>query len=485
MKILRKILSYLFFALYLVLCPLIIFYAFGYIFTPKAEEAFVKTGLVHIETLPANASLSIASRRYGEKTPATIRNLLAGAYEVRVSLPGYRPWIRNVQVAPGKATDFEKVLLIPQKLKIRTLLATPFEDLWPVPGTRYLLLKSSGGAGDLKVFDWKNESVRPVLPEGSSFAGAPLVKVFTAKESSWALLEVKSPEGLKFLACPLDKDKPEAKDISSLFAKGEPREISWEGNRPDYLFALYGPELLRLDLEKMAVLPGFLEKIRGFGLFKGKVYALRGTSLARLNFNAKPGEAAVVESGVFLENLFRGNGQFKIDFLSNHGICFLGDRGELFANALPYRFVDGGVRGYQADAEGRKIVMWQEKRAGLLDFEKPERKKEFFERGPEIEWVFEKAKDLRQAFFVYDAAYVLFCDGGEVFLSRLGERDVPPEKLITVRQNSAIFYAEKTGKLYYLEPSRGELLAADILPEGITLSGVMSELEKETQGAMK
>jgi hypothetical protein len=126
--------------------------------------------------------------------------------------------------------------------------------------------------------------------------------------------------------------------------------------------------------------------------------------------------------------------------------------------------------------------LWQEERVGVLDFERPERKKEFFERGPEIEWILEKGESVRQAYFVYEAAYVLFCDEDEVSLMALGERDAPPEKLVAVREKSRIFYAEKTGKLYYLEPSRGELVAADILPEGITFSGVISELEKETQG---
>ena len=103
MEILRKVLFYFFFALYLILCPVIIFYAFGYILTPKFEEGFVKTGLIHIESLPDNAFLSISNRRYIEKTPATIRNLMAGAYDVKLTLDGYRPWARRTYVEPGKA----------------------------------------------------------------------------------------------------------------------------------------------------------------------------------------------------------------------------------------------------------------------------------------------------------------------------------------------------------------------------------------------
>ena len=112
MIIFRKILFYFFLALYLVLCPIIILYAFGYIFTPKVEEGFAKTGLIHIETLPENAFISIANKHYAETTPATIRNLLPGSYDVKILLRGYRPWDRMVQVEPGKAVNFEKVLLV-------------------------------------------------------------------------------------------------------------------------------------------------------------------------------------------------------------------------------------------------------------------------------------------------------------------------------------------------------------------------------------
>ncbi len=485
MIIFRKVLFYLFFALYLVLCPIIILYAFGYIFTPKVEEGFAKTGLIHIETLPSNASISIANKRYAEKTSATIRNLLPGSYDVKILLHGFRPWMRKVEVEPGKAVNFEKVLLIPQRVKTRTLIAESFQDLWPVLGTRFLFLKSTGRAGDLWVFDWKNEVTRPVLSEASSFVDATLVRVFRVKESPFVILQVKTPGDMKFLGCQLDKEKSEVKDLSVLFTKGEPSEISWEGGHPDYLFALYGQNLSRLDIEKMTVLPDFLPGIRGFGLFKNKIYALRGSSIVRLGFNDKKGEEILSEKGIFLENLFGGEEKYGIDFISNNTICFRGERGELFSNVLPYRFVDGGVRGYQTDAGGRKIALWQENRIGVLDFEKPERKKEFFERGPEIEWIFENGKNLRQAYFVYDASYILFCDEDKIFLARIGERDISLEKLAQVREGSGVFYAEKTGKLYYLEASRGEFVAADILPEGITLSGMINELEKETQGAKK
>ena len=484
MILFRKVLFYLFVAIYLVLCPLIIFYAFGYIFTPRVEEKFVKTGLIHLETLPANASISIAKKRLLEKTPATIRNLLPGQYDVRISMKDHRPWERRVSVQPGKAVNFGNILLLPQKIKTRKLIDQPLEDLEPIPETRYLLLKGSDRLGDLKVFDWRNEKSRPVLPEGSSFAPSKIVKIFTVKESSFILIQVKAGEEPAFLGCQIDKDKSEVKDLSGLFLKGEPSEVLWEGDRPDHLFALYGQDLFRLDTEKMAVLPDFLQGIQGFGIFKGKVYALQGASIVQANFKAKAGEKTLVEKGVFLENLFKDHPRFQIDFISNHTICFLGENGELFSNALPYQFVDEGVRGYQPHGNGRKIVLWQEKRIGILDFEKPERKKEFFERGPEIEWIFEEGKHIRKAYFVYDAAYVLAADGGSVSLVPVGEPGAPAEFLVHTQKNSSVFYSEKTGKLYYLEAPGGSLMAADILPEGFSFSSVIGEFEKEPPEAV-
>ncbi|MFH0985963.1 MAG: PEGA domain-containing protein [Candidatus Omnitrophota bacterium] len=485
MNIFRKILFYLFFAIYLVLCPIIILYAFGYIFTPKLEEGLTKTGLIHIETLPSNALISIGSRHYAERTPATVRNLLPGQYDIKILLRDHRPWVQKVKVSPGKAVSLEKILLIPKNIKIRSLTKGSFDDLWPVPGTRYLLLKAGKRAGDLKVFDWKSETLRPVIAEASSWSDAKLLGIFSVKESPFVVLQVEVSGSVKFLGCQLDREKSIPKDLSVLFPKGDGQEVLWEGARPDYLFTLQDQDLSRLDLEKMTALPDFLSGIRGFGLFRNKIYALQGDSVVRLGAGARKGEEVLVEKGIFLENLFGNAGRYKIDFISNSTICFYGDRGQLFSNVLPYHFVNEGVRGYQADVDGRKILLWQAQRVGVLDFEKPERKKEFFERGPEIEWVVESGRDIRQAYFVHDAAYILFCDRNKVFLSRVGAYGMTPEEVATVRERSGVVYAEKTGKLYYLEPSKGGFVSADILPEGISFSGVINELEKETQGALK
>ena len=281
MVTLRKILFYFFVVLYLVLCPLIILYALGYIFTPKVEEGFAKTGLMHFETLPTGASISVANKQYAEKTPTTVRNLLAGAYNVTLSRAGYRPWTRQIRIAPGKAVAFDKILLMPQELKVKTLVSQPFDDLLSVPATRFLLLFKSKRAGDVSVFDWKDETARPLLSANAPFRDAAVIRYFMIKKSSFVLFLVKMGEQTRFLGCQLDKEKPEVKDLSGLFRRGTPSEVRWEGDNPDDLFALYSGNLDRADLKKMKVRKNLLEGIQGFDLFRGKIFALRDCTLTR------------------------------------------------------------------------------------------------------------------------------------------------------------------------------------------------------------
>jgi hypothetical protein len=179
-------------------------------------------------------------------------------------------------VEPGKAVNFEKILLMPQKLKIQTLIASTFQDLWPVPKTRYLVLKGGETLGDLKIFEWRNGTVRSMLPEGSPFMAARCVRIFTVKGSSFVLIQAKAPSGMKFLGCQLDKDKPEVEDLSVLFEKGEPQEVLWEGSRPDYLFARYGMHLRLLDLAKRRAIRIFSQRSGVSGFLKARFMPFAG-----------------------------------------------------------------------------------------------------------------------------------------------------------------------------------------------------------------
>lgn len=119
MNLIRNTVFLVFFILYLILCPFLIFYSLGYIFNPL-EKALTQTGLISISTLPQGAEIYLGNSRYIKRTPAVIDELLPGRFSIilKLKLEGYKPWTHRVRVEPGRAVAFENILLIPQRWKI-------------------------------------------------------------------------------------------------------------------------------------------------------------------------------------------------------------------------------------------------------------------------------------------------------------------------------------------------------------------------------
>lgn len=126
MLLLRKILFPIFVTAYLVFCPLLIAYALGYLFRPGAPQEIVKTGLIHLSSVPPGARVVVGRSRFRENTPTVIRDLLPGHYRVRVVRPGYQPWQHGVRVEAGKASSFGRILLLPVRWRPEAFPETRF-----------------------------------------------------------------------------------------------------------------------------------------------------------------------------------------------------------------------------------------------------------------------------------------------------------------------------------------------------------------------
>ena len=121
---------------------------------------WVKTGLISLATEPSGASVYLGNRRYTQKTPTVLRDLLPGDYPVKLVLKDRQPWTRTVSVDAEKATVLERVLLLPRALTPRIILAGPFEQFTPVPNTRLVLLTAGPRASNVTVYDLEEEQVQ-------------------------------------------------------------------------------------------------------------------------------------------------------------------------------------------------------------------------------------------------------------------------------------------------------------------------------------
>ncbi|MDD3297216.1 MAG: PEGA domain-containing protein [Candidatus Omnitrophica bacterium] len=464
MLFLRKILFYVFGLFYIILCPLIILYAFGFIFSPSSG-GIIKTGLMYISTAPSGAVIFLSNRRYTKKTPAVLQNMLPGTYKLKITLDGRNPWERPVKVKPNQATVLDKILLIPQAWRQERLTLDFFEDLVPVSSDRFFILARSSRLDDYFVYDWRQERLLPLLGVHSQFQPAKVVSFFSVPQSPGLAACVSLYGEKKFLWLELKNGEVSLDDITVLFPEN-PARVEWDASNLNELFAFQGDYLNRLDIENKAVYPKYIERLKGFGVFNRSLYILRDiNTLERMNYD-KGSSEILLEDPILGKFLFGGKDTYQIKPLSDDIIAFLGSRGQLLSNRLPHRFIDKGVLGTAYDEPSKRLLFWQKDRVGFIDFSAEKTTGANFEKGPSVSWIYEGGKNISQAFWVYGGAYALLKDNEDIILLELETGPKPyRHNIIKVKKKTAVYYSDDTGKLYYLEPERGKLYFIEIVPK--------------------
>jgi len=465
MQVLRKLVFYICIAIYIVFCPLIILYAFGYIYRPDAPNGVVQTGLIYLATAPTNAAVYINGSLYPKKTPALLQGLLPGDYSIRLFLQEYKIWEKTLPVETEKATVLDRILLMPEKTEKKKLLEGAVQGLIPVPENDFFLIRNDNTLGSIRVYDCNTGKVRSLFNPESPFYKYSLLQCFMVGKSSAALFRAGSPEGEKFLWIQLDKERNAAKDITSLF-QIPPQQVKWLPRQQTDFFTFQDGYLNRVDLDSGALYPRFIQNVRGYGLFNGRIYVLKENNvLMKTGYDAKS-ETILLKDPVLALSIFGKKGSFQVEVLSERVILFLGEKGELLANRLPYHFIGKGVKGIKIDPSSQHVLVWQKGRIGILDFSVEETNDVEFEKGPQFTWIHSGGKNIEQCFWTYDTSHVLFRDSGKVYLTTVEPYDqYKTDHIVTVKKGTSVYYLEETGELYFLEQSSGELTSIRIIPE--------------------
>lgn len=461
-----------------------ILYALGYLVKPGTERGIVKTGLIYISTVPSGASVYIGDKRFTERTPTLLRDLLPGTYPIRMSLKNHRGWFQNVPVEAEKATVLEKILFVPSELKRKELSAEVFEKLIPLEKSNFFLLAAGSRPADFFVFDWKQEKIRPLLDKNQPFLDGKVLSLNFVPGSPRLLMMVHVRGGEKYLWMEVGEKETAVEDLSVCFQE-EPVRVEWDPRERNRLFALYDTYVNRVDVSTRKVMPHFLDSVRGFGLFRGDLYALQGDLIfERLDVEGNSKEILLNDRGLG-RSLFGEKGFFQINVLTKESILFRGPGGELLANRLPYRFLEEGTQGVQFHQGRERVLAWRDGAIGILDFLKLGKTEDVFEKGPVLSWVFKHGKRIEQAFWVYDGSHILFRDENRIFLLEFETHGKPHlYPLLEVKRKSDVFYAEalfpfdqitgtggslsvqgRSGKLYYLDAQSEKLCSVEILPK--------------------
>ncbi|MBF0569337.1 MAG: PEGA domain-containing protein [Candidatus Omnitrophica bacterium] len=460
MFILRRIFFFIFLTAYLVLCPLILFYSFGYVISPLTHEV-ERTGLIYLSTTPSGAHIYLENSRYVNTTPASIQNLLPGKYTVTLWLPGHKLWKQAITVEAGKAAAFDKILLASEARTPQALLPLAFNQLVPLPGTEFFLLVQGPDLRSVRLYNWKKGTAVSLVDEHSPYAGLQ-VQGFSCQENSRTFI-VQGTAGLgerQYFFVEIKGQVPEITDITKLFP-GQPASVQWGKRDSENIFASYFGHVDRLNVKEQALYPRFLEDVKGYGFYNGRILVLKpDNTFVKYVYDKERKEVPVEDVDLAPVGLGQDI-SYRILAREDNFFIFWGVDGRLLSNRLPYQLADAGVQGVAFSERENSFLFWTRESvtAAVRTDEEGKIPKKVL-----LRTIYSGGKDIRQCSPVFDAAHVLCQDGSKFLLIEVGpQASEHVDVIATIKSGSSIFFARETGCVYFLDEA-GRLKKLKICP---------------------
>lgn len=107
----RWVIYFVFLFIFLITTPLILLYTAGFRYNIQKGRV-QKTGIIIVSTAPRKAQIFLNDKFYELKsTPAEIKNILPGDYEIKIQKEGYHSWSKKLPVYENTTTFAEKIIL--------------------------------------------------------------------------------------------------------------------------------------------------------------------------------------------------------------------------------------------------------------------------------------------------------------------------------------------------------------------------------------
>lgn len=106
----RTVLFYISIAVFFISVPLTLIFSLGFDMSWKNLK-LSRAGLINVNTKPGGAFIYLNNKDTGQTTPAVLRELKPGVYDLKLQLKDYYPWQNSVEVQDGKVTDLKEITL--------------------------------------------------------------------------------------------------------------------------------------------------------------------------------------------------------------------------------------------------------------------------------------------------------------------------------------------------------------------------------------
>jgi len=250
--------------IFLILTPILVLYARGFKYDFDTGK-LVKTGTLVIRSEPSKAKLTLTENSKPFSTPATIRFLLPGDYDVKIQKDGYQAWIKrltiNSQFVTWGSLDRDQIFLLYES---PTVNSTWQADATSVSQDNSEITFQNNGS-DYKIavnsgeFNTLGQAIAVILPKPPTTA-----KVFWTNASQiWQLLQTTNTWPVS---------EPEFAQI---------REVHTNGN---HTAVLIGPDLYSFDIRSMLAID---ENVSGLALSGDDIWYATGSQLKHYSFSSQ------------------------------------------------------------------------------------------------------------------------------------------------------------------------------------------------------
>lgn len=191
----RRIVPWIFAAVFLAAAPVLVFYTAGYRWNPKKEKV-ERNGTLIIGTRPTGARIFLNGNDKGETTPVTIQNIRPGSYNIRVQKDGYHPWEKMMDIQAERVTFANDIPLFKISEPVFAGSATSaFAEAATasalVPAPKTLHIRESPETGAFFLLDERDPGRGFLLPTGQwSIEGAQSGRIILRDGDSWLSVDI-------------------------------------------------------------------------------------------------------------------------------------------------------------------------------------------------------------------------------------------------------------------------------------------------------
>jgi hypothetical protein len=468
MLLLRKLLFLSFLIAYIIICPLLVLYALGYIYSPVKQE-LVHTGILHLTSIPSDADIYMEKSHFSSNTPATIQELLPGSYKITLRKKGYKPWIHSITIEAGKAIAFRNILLIPNNWPQENITTHGCKNLIDIENEQLFIVTTGSNLDSFFVYNMDGK-IRPLLPFRSPFFSLPAAKVFYEAKSDAIVVCAGPGSNRKYLYLNLEDKNTGAIDITKLIPE-EPSFITWQGQKEPDLFTWQKNCINLIEVRKEKTYPCYLENIKGFGIYDEGLFIIDQNDALIYQALDTRKQKNLSEDMHLSERLFSRSEFYHIKARNDKTIFLLGTKGDFIVNLPPYYFAAKDVVGYSFGSNPDLLLYWTKTSLSIVDFSVG-RDKTVSHENFKVQTIYDNGRNLKQVLWADEDSHILCNDADSIYLIELlPQGPVHVEFILKVKNNIKTFYDNGENALYYLDDKDGVLKRLQIIPkQPITIS---------------